>query len=244
MAIHQGRPSKMQESISTIVMAYNEAPTLRQAVEEALNALGKTGRSYELIIIDDGSTDGMSEIADQLAMADNCVRVVHHERNQGMGGVYRTAFKEVKNDIIYFMAADLQPIPLLYFERFLPLLEQHDLVLGYQTKRDAPLQSKFFSWAEKLIFQIIFPGVPKISGPLMFRRTLLDDIKLTSMDSDDRSWIVLWELMIRAHRNGYRFTSVPVQRRQRAQGKSKGNTWRNAFWQLRAAFGLWKFLKR
>jgi len=58
------------------------------------------------------------------------------------------------------------------------------------------------------------------------------------MKSHERGWIVLWELVIRAYRRGFRFVNVPVERRQRTHGLSKGNTWRNAFSQLQAMVKL------
>jgi len=230
----------MKVSISVIVMAYNEEASLRAAVDEVLEALEGPN---EVIIIDDGSTDNTKEIADQLAKEHHSVRVVHHNTNRGFGGIYRTSFAEAKNDLLYFMAADCQPIPSLYFKQFLPLFNKYDIVLGRLPKRKDPFLSKFFSWAEKQVFRILFPGVPKVEGPFMFRRSLLNNVKLTLMDSNDRSWVILWELFIRAYRQDYQITTVPTKRRERKFGKSKGNTWANAFVMTRSLITLWRGLR-
>ena len=230
----------MKESVSVVVMAYNEEATLRAAVDVVLEAL--EGR-YEVIIVDDGSTDNTKEIADKLATELPLVRVVHHSTNRGFGGIYRTSFAEVQNDLLYFMAADCQPIPSLYFEQFLPLFDEYDIVLGRLPKRRDPFLSKFFSWAEKQVFHTLFPGVPKVEGPFMFRRSLLDNVKLALVDSNDRSWMILWELFIRAHRQGYKITTVKTRRRQRAHGKSRGNTWANVFVMIRSLIALCRVLR-
>ena len=219
----------MSASISAMVACYDEAATLERAVEEVLEALERTGRPHEVVIVDDGSTDGSGAIADELEVRYEAVRVVHHERNLGLGGFYRTALREARCDIVYFMAADLQPIPGEYFPRYLPLLERHDLVVGFDPEREAPLLSRLLSLGERLVFACLFPGVPKIGGPLMMRRTLIDAHELVLMGAQDRSWLVLWELLVRAKRSGASCTRIPVRQRPRAVGTTKGSTVRTAF---------------
>jgi len=219
-------------------MAYNEVETLAAVVDELEQAMQNHCSEYEIIVIDDGSTDGTAEIADQLAATRRCCRVIHHPFNKGMGGVYRTGFKQATKDMVYFMAADGQSIPGQYLPQFLQLLETNDVVLGQLVRRQDPLLSKVFSWGEKLLFQIMFPGVPKPGGASMFRRAILEQVQLHCMQDEDRSWIVLWELMVRARQNGFRIAACDTHRRKRIHGVSKGNTWANAFGMLRGAFRL------
>lgn len=219
----------MAESLSTFIACYNETATLERAVTEVIEAHQRAGRRYEVVLVDDGSTDGSGALADALAERLPQVRVIHHERNLGLGGFYRTAFREAQTDIVYFMAADLQPIPGEYFHDFLPLFDSHDAVVGYDLRREAPALSKLLSWGEKQIFAFLYPGVPKIGGPLMIRRRVIDAVDLAlARDQEDRSWMVLWELVIRARRRGWRFARVPVRRRPRTRGRSRGSTIRTA----------------
>ncbi len=233
----------MNESLSVVVMAYNEAATLAAVVRETVTALDATGRRYELIVIDDGSTDATGGIADDLAAQIGQARAIHHPRNLGMGGVYRTAFGAVQNDIVYFMAADGQPIPSLYFDQFLPLLTDADIVIGRLPHRQDPWLSRFLSWSERQLFRLLAPGVPKLEGPLMFRRRLLQEVTLATMQGQDRSWIILWELLAKAKRQGATIVQVDTRRRPRRCGRSKGSTWRNAWSMTRAAATLGKILK-
>ena len=230
------------ESLSIIVMAYDEALSISEAVEEVVEAARVLNRVSEIIIVDDGSADGTGRLADELAGRYSTVRVIHHESNRGLGGVYRTGFAEAKCNILYFMAADLQPIPGLYLKQFLPLLDECDIVLGRLRSRDDPWISKFFSGAERILFRFLFPGVPKLEGPFMFKRAILDEVSLSLMDGSDRSWMILWELFARAKKAGFKIATCETSRRPRTQGESKGNTWANVAHMLKAAFTLRKML--
>ena len=221
-------PAFEELSISVVVMVYNEQETLRDAVAEVLAATRPLKRTLEVIIVDDCSTDGSKEVADALAREEPEVRVVRHEKNAGLGGVYRTAFSAVENDVVYFMAADLQPIPADYFRDMFPCFAEADVVVGIDRRRKAPLLHRAFSQIERILFAIVFPGTPKIGGPLMVRRRLLQAERLYFVTHPDRSWIILWEMVIRAVRDNAQVRVVPIDRRARVQGKSRGSTWGNA----------------
>ena len=77
-----------------------------------------------------GLQDGTGALADRLAKDVAGVRAVHHVPNQGLGGVYRTGFKEARQDFLTFFPADGQFAPEI-LARFVPLMADHDLVLGY-----------------------------------------------------------------------------------------------------------------
>ena len=85
-------PESSRFDISVMVMAYNEVGNLEPVVRELVRELHLLARPWELVIIDDGSTDGTAALADALAAGISGVRVLHHETNQGLGGVYRTGF--------------------------------------------------------------------------------------------------------------------------------------------------------
>ncbi|GAH12092.1 unnamed protein product, partial [marine sediment metagenome] len=96
-------------SISVVIMAFNERETLEQVVTDIDSHLKQLfSNKYEILIIDDGSTDGTEKIADNLQMKYPVVSAIHHKKNEGLGGVYRTAFSKAKNDFITFYPADSQ----------------------------------------------------------------------------------------------------------------------------------------
>jgi len=230
----EGEPPKL----TVCVFAWDEAKTLRSVVEAQLDVLGRLGVTYELIIIDDGSTDGTTEEADRLAAEHSAVRVVHHPENRGLGGVYRTAFAEARGTFVTFYPADGQFSATL-IERFYPLAESWDLLLGHLPGRHDSLLGAVLGRVERLLYRVLFGDMPRLEGVFMVRRQLLDRIELRS---EGRGWTVVWELVLRAHREGYRLTGVPVEVKPRTHGVSKVSNLRNIVANLRQLVRLRKLL--
>ncbi len=203
--------------ITVAVLAFNEAGNLAPVVRELDGALGSIPGDHEIVIIDDGSTDGTGEIAADLAARHPRVRVVTHAVNLGLGGVYRTGFAEARKDLLTFWPADGQFDPEI-IRRFASLMPGRDLVLGYLPNRKRGLVAAFLSSGEKLLYRLLFGRLPRFQGVLMLRRRLLDDMTLVS---DGRGWAVIIEFIIRAVRQGARVTSVPTDLRARRGGRSK-----------------------
>jgi glycosyltransferase involved in cell wall biosynthesis len=208
--------------VTIVVFAYNEQENLAAVTEEIWNQLGGLNLAFELLIIDDGSLDNTPQIADSLARELPGVRVVHHLENLGLGGVYRTGFKEAQGRFLSFFPADGQ-FPATIISQFLPLMADADLVLGYLPDRDSTLLAKGLSFGERLLYRALFGSFPRFQGVLMFRCSLLHDMELTS---EGRGWAVLMEFIIRVSKGGYRVISVPTTMRPRLAGRSKVNNLR------------------
>jgi dolichol-phosphate mannosyltransferase len=209
-------------------MAYNEAASLRSVADEITEEIRALRISYELIIIDDGSNDGTGQIADDLARECSAIRVIHHAPNGGLGAVYRTGFSEARGLYLTFFPADGQ-FPATAIRDLLGAISDRDMVLGYLPNRPGALVSRGLSWLERLLYRSLFGPLPTFQGVLLFRRALLQDLRLVSPPG--RGWAVLMELIIRTSRAGYRVTSVPTPLRPRLAGRSKvnnlGTIWAN-----------------
>jgi len=203
--------------ISVVVLAYNEVQCLGPAVEELLGELRAGGKRFELILVDDGSTDGTSEVADGLASLVPEIRVVHHGKNLGLGGGYRTGFREARGELLTFFPADGQ-FPASIIGQFLPHAGAHDLVLGYLPDRASSVVAKALSYGERVLYRALFGKFPRFQGIFMIRRRLLDEIPLLS---DGRGWAIVMELILRAARGNYRLVSVATPCRPRQAGESK-----------------------
>ena len=94
--------------LTVCVLAFNEADNLAATVRELHAALTGLRRTFELILINDGSTDGTPAVAAKLVAELAAVRVVHHPVNRGLGGVYRTGFAEARGEFVTFFPADGQ----------------------------------------------------------------------------------------------------------------------------------------
>lgn len=216
-------------SLSVIVMAYNEAATLESVVDEICREAQKATDIFEVIIMDDGSTDGTGALADRLAQANPNVRVVHFEQNRGIGEVLRIGYQSARNDLVTIFPADGQ-CPAESITPFVQAMANHDLVLAYIPKRHNPAISIILSKIERLLFFMLFGPMPRFQGIYMFRKSILDQIHLKSMG---RGWIIQMELIIRAKRAGYRIASLPTECRPRVSGKSKATNLRSVIANLK-----------
>jgi len=231
-------PSMTAPTLTVVIMAYNEAASLGAVWDEIQTELERTGVTYEILLVDDGSTDGTAEICDALAKVHPIGRVIHHRPNQGLGGVYRTGFREARGTWLTFFPADGQ-FPATIIGQYLAHLDGTDMILGYLPERDGPLTGKLLSLAERRLFRALFGYFPKFQGILMFRRSLLDKHPLVSQG---RGWTVLMEFILRATRGGAIHTSLPIQLRPRQSGHSKVNNLRSVASNLRQVLALWRRL--
>lgn len=225
-------------AISIVVMAYNEAGNLEAVAKEIHAVLMSLNRPFELLIVDDGSTDATGAAADSLSASLASTRVIHHPANQGLGGVYRTGFTQASGDFISFFPADGQ-FPATIIAQFLQAIAGADLVLGCLPNRRSSLLAKALSLAEKIVYGVLVGPLPKFQGVLMFRRELLQRFELKSKG---RGWAVLMEFIIRSKRAGCRIVSVPTAMRPRMSGHSKVNNWRTIWANFTQVVGLRRYL--
>jgi len=203
--------------LTVTIPCYDEVGTLEPFVRSLAATLGPEGFPFEILVVDDGSSDGSEIVADSLAGELPEVRVVHHPENRGLGGVYRTGFAEARGTWVTFMAADMQ-FPAWTLRHFLPHLEDHDMVLGYLPDRQDSALGKVLSLGERALLRVLFGSFPRFQGTAVFRRALLERYDLVS---EGRGWGILMEFILRAHRDGVRILSVPSVVEPRREGRSK-----------------------
>lgn len=224
--------------VSCVVMAFNEVASLESTACELHGVLRTLGAPCELVIVDDGSSDGTGDVADTVARTLTGptveVRVIHHPQNLGLGGVYRTGFAEARGDYLTFFPADGQ-FPATIISDFLPRARSADLVLGYLPERRSSLVAKSLSAVERLLYAALFGRLPKFQGIMMLRRAVLSHVELKS---SGRGWAIVMELIIRLKRGGYQIVSVPNTLRPRAHGQSKVNNLRTIWANVRQVVAL------
>lgn len=199
--------------------AYVEA-TLAAAAEVCRElVLGGEIGGYELIVVNDASTDATGAIADRLAAADDHVRVVHHAVNKTLGGSVRTGFAHATGEVVLYTDADL-PCDLAELAKACRLLRYHqaDIVSAYRHDRtgEGPRRA-LYSWVYNWLIRIVL-GVYLRDVNFAFklcRRSVLDKIELVSEGS-----FFDVELLVRATRQGYKVIQFGVDYFPRSRGVS------------------------
>jgi glycosyltransferase involved in cell wall biosynthesis len=174
---------------------------------------------YELIVVDDKSTDRTPELADALALADPHVRVVHHPVNRKLGGAIKTGFETAKGDLVLYSDADL-PFDFEEVPRAIRLLRLYDadLVSAYRFDRTGEGYTRaIYTFFYNLLIRTMF-GVKARDINFAFkllRRRVLDKIELRSEGS-----FIDAELIIRALRSGFELQQFGVDYFPRTRGQS------------------------
>ncbi|HEV3082819.1 MAG TPA: glycosyltransferase family 2 protein [Gemmataceae bacterium] len=203
--------------LSLVLPAWNEGETIGQALREAEAALSSLADDYEIIIVDDGSSDGTAAIAAGVAADNPRIRLVKHEHNRGYGAALRSGFQAATLDLVAFTDADCQ-FDLSELRSMLPLTRQHDVICGYRLHRHEGVRRRFFSWGyNRLVKMLLGSPVRDIDCALkIFQRRQL----LALLPAYD-NFFVNTEMIARARCHGLSLIEVGVHHRPRAAGHSK-----------------------
>jgi glycosyltransferase involved in cell wall biosynthesis len=204
--------------LSIVLPCYNEAPNVADAVRAATGAAETHAADFEVIVVDDGSTDGTAQIAARLADADRRVRLVVHPSNRGYGGAVRSGLRAARMPWVLLTDADLQ-FDLRELEAFVPLAGDADLIAGWRIARQDPpyrrLNAAAWNWLMNQRFNVPVRDVD--CAFKLVRRDLLEKLPLTSSGA-----MISTELVVRAVAAGAIVREVGVHHRPRAAGEQSG----------------------
>ncbi|HUS42220.1 MAG TPA: glycosyltransferase family 2 protein [Ilumatobacteraceae bacterium] len=212
------------EKLSIFYPMWNEEEYVERALtagRRACEQLMRTGDigEYELIVVDDASTDRTAAIADRLATEDHRVRVVHHARNRKLGGAIKTGFATATGDVILYTDADL-PFDMAELPRAVRLLREYDadIVSAYRFDRtgEGYLRS-IYTFVYNLLIRTLFDVKARdINFAFkLCRARVFDHVELRSEGS-----FIDAELVIRATRLGFEMLQFGVDYFPRTRGES------------------------
>jgi len=207
---------KLEETVSVLIPVYNEEGSLSLLYDKLRLALEKTGRAYEIIFVDDGSSDGSLEILLDLREKNPNVKIISFSRNFGQTAALSAGIDCSKGDIIIPMDGDLQTDP----EDILLLLKRvedgYDVVSGWRKDRKDPF------WSRRLPSIVANRIISWIGGVHLhdygctlkaYKKDVLKNIKLYG---EMHRFIPIY-----AHWIGARVSEIPVSHSPRGSGSSK-----------------------
>jgi glycosyltransferase involved in cell wall biosynthesis len=210
--------ASLYRSLSVVLPAYNEEEAIAHTVHQVLDTLATWSLDFEVIVVDDGSMDRTGVILDTIAGANPRVRVIHHHVNQGYGAALVSGLEVVTKDLAFFMDSDGQ-FDIRDLERFFPLVEKFDAVLGYRVKRQDTWMRTVNAWGWKMLVGMVF-GVYvrdvdcafKLYPAAFFRENRLET----------RGAMINTEILYKFTRAGHTYTQLGVRHLPRRGGKASG----------------------
>jgi glycosyltransferase involved in cell wall biosynthesis len=204
-----------QGMISVVVPLLNEEHSLDVLYREISDALEPQGQPYEVIFVDDGSTDGSLAVLSRLHDETTNVVVVQLRRNFGKAAALQAGFLEARGDIVVTIDADLQDDPAEIPQLLAKLYEGFDLVSGWKTRRNDPLTrrlfSRLFNWSTAVVSGVRLHDVN--CGLKAYRAEVLQGMRLYGE--------LHRFIPVLASYRGFRIAEIPVNHRARQHGHSR-----------------------
>ena len=230
------------DKLSVFFPTFNEEDNIENTVKKAKAVLNKVVGEWEILIVNDGSTDKTSEISKRLVSDDKRIKLIEHVENKGYGAAFKSGFYGSKYPWIAFTDSDGQ----FNFSEIVNFIEKQkqtnaDLVIGYYKDRKVSPSKKITSkmW-EFLIFLMFGLGVRDVDcGFKLVSKSVID--KLPKLESV-RGAFISSEFLIKAKKAGFKIVEIPVTHNPRTLGKGTGRDLKVIVKSFTDLFRLWKKL--
>jgi glycosyltransferase involved in cell wall biosynthesis len=209
---------KNTKSVSIFFPCYNDEKSIKSLVVHAINVAKKLTSNYEIIVIDDGSTDTSKVVLKQLARSYKKLKLIFHNQNIGYGGALKTGFRVASKDLIFYTDGDgqydVKELPLLYNL----MTDDTNFVNGIKIVRHDPTIRVVFGNMYSLIIRWLF-WIPIYDVDCDFR--LIRKSLIKKLDLHCNSGAICVELVKNAQLNNAHFRQVTIHHYERPYGESQ-----------------------
>ena len=204
------------EGLSIVLPAFNEEGNISKVAESALEIAKSVAKSYEVIVVDDGSEDQTRNICQEIGLKNGHLKILHNEKNKGYGAALRRGFLSSQYNLVFYTDSDNQ-FDLKELPNLLHSIDSYDIVAGFRIDRNDPPLRLFVSGVYNLLIKVIFRvKIRDVNCAFkLFRRDLFDILTIESTD-----FFVDTEIIVKANRLGYTIKQIGVRHYPRLSGSS------------------------
>jgi len=228
-----------------VLPAYNEVEYLSPAIEKSTQAIEEFAQSFEIIIAEDGSTDGTAECAEELAQKNPCVRHIHRDQRLGRGTALNNAFKYSMGEVIVYMDLDLAT-DISFLKPLVEAItvEGYDFSTGSRMLPESKAERTFSRSLSSKTYNFLVRHMlgSKLRDHQCGFKAFKRDAVLSLLDEvEARHWFWDTEILVRAQRHGFNVKEIAVEWKS---GKgTKVNLFKDSWKMFRQIMKLWWKLK-
>jgi len=209
------------QSITVAMPAYNEAENIEAMVADVIEVMDTLTDDYEVIVVDDGSSDGTGQVVESLERRYPQVRLVSHEVNQGYGAAVFSGLINARKELVFFTDSDRQ-FDLREIEKLLAHIDKADLVVGFRTPRRDPFMRRLNGWGWSALVTLLF-GYTARDIDCAFKLMRREVIERVKDKVESRGATFSAEFLVRAKQAGFRIREVAIHgHRPRVAGSPTG----------------------
>lgn len=210
---------KKLSSLSVFLPTYNEEQNIAHVIEQIHAFLPKVASTFEILVINDGSTDRTKKIVTELQKNISSLKLISHGENRGYGSALKTGFKNSQHEWIFFTDSDNQ-FDIHELSLFVPFTKEYSVIIGHRKKRAEGPRRALFAYCFKLFIDVLFRlHVKDIDCAFkLLKRSAIIDLKLQSNGA-----FTTTEFLYLLKKKGLPFKQIPVTHFDRKFGNPSGN---------------------
>lgn len=220
-----------------VIPAYNEEENVYQTVNLVLDVMTRDFEDFEIILIDDNSTDQTGQILNNLALTHKTIRVIHNKCNLGQGGSLAVGFANVSKEVTIHNAMDY-PFDMSDLSKMVRLIDRCDIVVAERTSRPGySIYRHILSRVNILLLNMLFDlRLSDYSFVQLYRSSIVRKI---NPDARSTGFFVP-EILIRSHKMGYRIIPIPTKYLPRNKGIARSGSFKVVFSSLIDLINFWR----
>lgn len=226
---------RLPGSLSLVLPAYNEEENIRTVVEQALEVLPQYTDEFEIVPVNDGSTDRTGTILEELALQDDRVRPVSYAKNKGYGGAVTSGFMATRYEYVMYMDSDRQ-FDINDLSLLAPFVGRYDVVSGFRMERNDPLIRRINAEIFNVAVRILF-GVHMRDLDCAFKVFRGDQVR--SLDLISTGALIDCEMQAKLRKQGATLVQVGVHHYPRVAGTPTGGSIKVILKAMRDILILW-----